>query len=263
MYRAFTKCLTRMMERSPASFKTFESITLQNSSVWALGNLIKDYSTNSGVRAKLSVSWMILALSYVLGFPTLMSAMTGYSGTSWLLPSPQWPPQPKATNYGSVPATSQPYIQTPDGSQVHWSSFRLVNYIIHDGWRVGLTGDYIVKAVSLDELCMVASVLYIHCLVPSICSMTLTDFQADPSNYWDSNICINDYPEYYISSPLPAYQKLTKKCLLTLAVSQCKFYPCRFRTTLCTIQLIQASFLKAVGLSKDSSSSVAAQCCHC
>jgi len=74
------------------------------------------------------------------------------------LPRPQWPPQPKVTNYGSVPATSQPYIQTPDGSQVHWSSFRLVNYIIHDGWRVGLTGDYIVKAVSRDELCMVASI---------------------------------------------------------------------------------------------------------
>ena len=72
-----------MMERSPVSFKTFESITLQDSSVWALANLIKDYSTNSGIRAKLSVSWMILALSYVLGFPTLMSAMTGYSGTSW------------------------------------------------------------------------------------------------------------------------------------------------------------------------------------
>lgn len=179
------------------------------------------------------------------------------------LPRPQRPPQPKATNYGSAPATSQPYIQTPDGSQVHWSSFRLVNYVIHDGWRVGLTGDYIVKAVSRDELGMVASILYIHCLVPSICSMTLTDFQADPSNYWDSNICINPEIEYYTSIPLPAYQELTKKCLLTLGVTQCKLYPCRFRTTICTIQLIQASFLKAVGLSKDSSSSVAAQCCHC
>jgi hypothetical protein len=73
-----------------------------------------------------------------------------------VLPRPQWPPQPTATNYGSVPATSQPYIQTPDGSQVQWSSFRFVNYIIHDGWRVGLTGDYIVEAVSMNELCMVA-----------------------------------------------------------------------------------------------------------
>jgi hypothetical protein len=252
-----------MMERSPVSFATFESVTLQNSSVWALVNLVKDYSTNSGVRAKLSVSWMILALTYVLGFPTLMSAMTGYSGTSWQLPRPNGLPQPKATNCGSVPATSQPYIQTPDGSQVQWSSFRLANYIIHDGWRVGLTGDYIVKAVSRDELCMVASLFYIHCSAPSICSMALTDFQADPSTYWDSNFCINGDPEYYTSSPLPLYQQLTKKCLLTLAVTQCKVYPCRFRTTLSTIQLIQTSFLKVVGLSKDSSSSVAAQCCHC
>jgi hypothetical protein len=69
------------MERSPVSLETFESVTLQNSSGRALVNLIKDYSTNGGARAKLSVSWMILSLSYVLGFPTLMSAMTGYSGT--------------------------------------------------------------------------------------------------------------------------------------------------------------------------------------
>jgi hypothetical protein len=166
MYRVFTKCLTRMMERSPVSFETFESVTLQNSSVLALVNLIKGYSTNSGARAKLSVSWMILALSYVLGFPTLMSAMTGYSGTYWHSQRPYGFPSPQATNCRPVLATSQPYIQTPDGNQVQWSSFRLVNYIIHDGWRVGLTGDYIVKAISRTELCMVAPI-YTRCLVPS------------------------------------------------------------------------------------------------
>jgi hypothetical protein len=85
---------------------------------------------------------------------------------------------------------------------------------------------------------MVASILYTHRLVPSICSMTLTDFQADPSDYWESNFCINVEPEYYTSSPMPVYQGLIKKCQLTVAVTQCKFYPYRFRTTLCTIQLI-------------------------
>lgn len=84
----------------------------------------------------------------------------------WHSQAPNGLPQPKVTNYGSAPATSQPYIQTPDGSQIHWSSFRLVNYIIHDGWRVGLTGDYIVKAVSRDELCMAASIL-LHPLLSS------------------------------------------------------------------------------------------------
>jgi hypothetical protein len=69
------------MESSPVSFDTFEAVALQGSSVQALVGLVKDYVTNRGIRAKLAVSWMILAISYVLLFPTLMSAMTGYSGT--------------------------------------------------------------------------------------------------------------------------------------------------------------------------------------
>jgi hypothetical protein len=83
-----------------------------------------------------------------------------------------------------------------------------------------------------------ASFFYIHCLVPSICSMALTDFQADPSNYWDSNFCFNGDPEFYYISPLPADQELVKKCQLTWALTQCKFCPRRFRSTLCMIQLI-------------------------
>ena len=83
MYRAFTKSLARQMERSSVSFGTFEAVALQGVSVRAWASLVEDYFTNSGVRAKLTVSWMIFALSYVLIFPTLMSAMTGYSGTYW------------------------------------------------------------------------------------------------------------------------------------------------------------------------------------
>jgi hypothetical protein len=93
---------------------------------------------------------MILAMSYVLIFPTLMSAMTGYSGTFWhegRLPKllTRW------LMFYSLLATSKPYIRAPDGSQVEWSSFRLVNFIIYDGWRVGLTGSYLVNAVSRYE----------------------------------------------------------------------------------------------------------------
>lgn len=137
------------MERSPVSFDTFEGVALQGSSVQALVGLIKDYVTNRGTRAKLAVSWMIFAMSYVLIFPTLMSAMTGYRGTSWHCGTLS-----KLKGVANVLpglATSKPYIQAPDGSQVEWSSFRLVNYIIYDGWRVGLTGSYPVNAVSRYE----------------------------------------------------------------------------------------------------------------
>lgn len=69
------------MERSAVSFGTFESITLRDSSLYSLVTLISDFRSNAGLRAKLSMSWIILASTYVLGFPTLMSAMSGYSGT--------------------------------------------------------------------------------------------------------------------------------------------------------------------------------------
>jgi hypothetical protein len=71
------------MERAPVSFDTFESVTLQGSSVQALVNRIRDYLTNRGTRAKLAVFGMILAMSFLLIFPTLMSAMTGYGGRPW------------------------------------------------------------------------------------------------------------------------------------------------------------------------------------
>ena len=145
MYRAFSKSLSRIMERSPVSFDTFEAVALQDSSVRAFVGLIKDYFTNRGTRTKLAASWMILAMSYVLMFPTLMSAMTGYSGMSWHCRTLS---KLKVTNVLLALATSNPYIRAPDGSQVEWSSFRLVNYIIYDGWRVGLTGSYLVNAVS-------------------------------------------------------------------------------------------------------------------
>ena len=55
------------------------------------------------------------------------------------------------TNVLLALAISKPYIRVPDDSQVEWSTFRLVNFIIHDGWRVGLTGSYLVNALSMDE----------------------------------------------------------------------------------------------------------------
>ena len=40
-------------------------------------------------------------------------------------------------------ARSSPYVQLPDGTQQPWTAFTTVIYIIHDAWRLGLTGDYI------------------------------------------------------------------------------------------------------------------------
>jgi hypothetical protein len=41
-------------------------------------------------------------------------------------------------------AQSSPYVQLPDSTQQPWTGFTTVIYIIHDAWRLGLNGDYII-----------------------------------------------------------------------------------------------------------------------
>jgi hypothetical protein len=81
-YSVFTKSLVRNMEQRPVSYGTFEAITFRNSTVVSLWLMLRDYATNGGGRAKAAIMWMIVASSYVLAFPTLMSAVTGYSSNS-------------------------------------------------------------------------------------------------------------------------------------------------------------------------------------
>lgn len=200
------------MERSAVSFDTFESVTLQGSSMRALVNLIRDYFTNRGLRAKLAVSWMILALSYVLVFPTLMSAMTGYSGTFWhggtLL-------ELIAANFRPALATTKAYIQAPDGSQVEWSSFRLINYIIYDGWRIGLTGSYLVTAVSRYESGNAS--LSLH---PLPLSNAIISCEAD--DYFKRTLRSRSTP---MSAPIMACSTEVPCCLVTPKMGRNVFLP--------------------------------------
>jgi hypothetical protein len=63
--------------------------------------------------------WIVFSTAFVISFPTLASAMTGYAGNS------------------------KAYVQDADGNLVPWgSTFSSVDFIIYDGWRINLTGNY-------------------------------------------------------------------------------------------------------------------------
>jgi hypothetical protein len=70
------------MEQRPVSYGTSEVTTFRNSTAGSLGLLIKDYVKNGDPRAKAAIIWMMIASLYVLVFPTLMSAVTGYAANS-------------------------------------------------------------------------------------------------------------------------------------------------------------------------------------
>ena len=107
-YKVYTMALLRLMERNPVSYGTFEAITLQDSSLSAIFQTSRDFFLNQGRRAKATVLWMTVSAAFAVAFPTMASAMTGYSST--------------------VEA-----VVTVDGTFIPFSDFQMVRYVIHGG----------------------------------------------------------------------------------------------------------------------------------
>ncbi len=113
-YKIVTKALSRSMENASVTYGTFVAITLQESSLSSLFKISRDYRSNKGARAKFEIVWVTLSLAFILAFPTLISAMSGYS------------------------SNSQAFVRVNNSTLVPWADFRLVRYVINDGHRIGL-----------------------------------------------------------------------------------------------------------------------------
>ena len=100
------------MESSPVSYGTFEAITLQNGSLTACLKLARDLLKNRTIQARATVIWMIISAIFVLAFPTIISAMTGYS------------------------VNIQSFVEVDNGNLVQYSNFTLIRYIVHDADRI-------------------------------------------------------------------------------------------------------------------------------
>lgn len=112
-YTVFTNALTRTMETSSVPHDTYKAITLQIDTAWGLFLLVKNLPRTGDRRAKGALIWTIVSASFVLLFPTWLSAMTGYV------------------------ADINPYVSLPDNTIVPISMFQPLIYTIHDGARLG------------------------------------------------------------------------------------------------------------------------------
>jgi hypothetical protein len=121
-YRIFSKYITAQMEITPISYGTFKTIFLdEGPSFWSTIGLMREFIWYRALDSKVAMTWMILSSSFVVLFPTLASAMTGYSGNS-------------------VPFVPDPQTE----NLLKWAEFNQLDYIVHDGNRIGLGDDYIV-----------------------------------------------------------------------------------------------------------------------
>lgn len=126
-YKVSTKSLTMSMEHHSIPIGTFEAITLQDSTVKALSKQIGNFLTIKDWRHQLRLSWIILSTLFVVAFPTLAGAMTGYA-----------------------PVTD-PFVQGPDGQLVPFASYLQVFYIVHDADRLGIASPLVLTNVPGDN----------------------------------------------------------------------------------------------------------------
>ena len=124
VYRVFRKSLLFSMERYPARYDTFVSMaytTTTPTALWVYCRDLKTWTTRRPrpVRWILTIYALVFSTAYVLAFPTMTSAMTGYQAESVAM-------VPLHSTYDCV---GQPLF--------NMSSLTQLLYSIRDGDRIG------------------------------------------------------------------------------------------------------------------------------
>lgn len=122
-YQVFTKALLQSAETSPVTYDTFCTIALRDVSLAGLFVLCRDAFYKRGLRTNLTLLWIVISASFVLIFPTLVGAMTGYS------------------------VNTQASVLARDGREItKFSELKPVQGIINDGSRIGLDESYFIPS---------------------------------------------------------------------------------------------------------------------
>lgn len=109
------------MESEPVTFDTFFTTHLEEAaSITSTAKMMRDFSKRRRLRSKVAMAFIIVTMLFVLAWPTLASSMTGYA-----------------------PA-EEAFVLDLQQNLVPMNKINTVAYVVHDGWRVNLTGDHLV-----------------------------------------------------------------------------------------------------------------------
>ncbi|KAI1089541.1 hypothetical protein F5B19DRAFT_364228 [Rostrohypoxylon terebratum] len=121
-WHAFSKYVTTSMEFAPVTYTVFFTVFLRREPcLYSTFSTARSFISCRGLRSKIAMVFMIWSMVLITAWPTIASAMTGYR-----------------TNRESL-------VFDYKGHYIPFKEFQPIAYIIHDGWRVNLTGDYIVS----------------------------------------------------------------------------------------------------------------------
>lgn len=127
-WKAFSVHVRLSMEHQPITYRTFWTIFMQREVTFrSFVRMLRDFTSRRGLRSKVAMIFIIVTMIFLMAFPTLVSAMTGYTGYS------------------------EAVVKLDDGFQVPFSDFEQFYYIVHDGDRANLTTEY--KVFSQFDAC--------------------------------------------------------------------------------------------------------------
>jgi hypothetical protein len=126
-YRVSYGYLSMAMHEAPVSYATYESLAFVPPTVARTARLAGDLLTNRGWRARLIMAWIVASSLFVIGFSSLVTAMSGYS-----------------SNTDAV---------MPDhlGQTVDWPDYEVVQFTINDAWRIGEPGPV---SITVGQTCV-------------------------------------------------------------------------------------------------------------
>ncbi|KAI6083072.1 hypothetical protein F4821DRAFT_245572 [Hypoxylon rubiginosum] len=117
-WHVFSHYVTTSMDHSPVTYRTFWVVFLhQEPTFFSIWHLLRDFISFRRLSSIVAMVFMIMTMIFVLVFPTLASAMTGYT------------PVTKA------------FIQNDGERLIPFSDFKVLAYVIHDGYRINMTTD--------------------------------------------------------------------------------------------------------------------------
>lgn len=142
-WRVFNEWLVWYAECGSVGWRLYAGVAFETTSLSTLGVLGKESVNESigGKRRKRFIRWltmmcMFLSTFYVLSFPTLMAAMTGYI------------------------AKSEAYVEDYDGNLIGFGRVDAVQYIVNDATRIGYARPLIVGQADDDLASAVRQCMY-------------------------------------------------------------------------------------------------------
>lgn len=174
-WRAFSLHIQAEMEDvecRPLTYDTFWIFFMAREVEFTtLTRLFHDLIIRRRFKSNVVMTFIFLFMLFIMAWPTIAGAMTGYD------------------------SNNTAFVNMTDGTQVQFSDFEPVLYIIHDGKRVNLTDDYIIPYWNNTSMSQMFS-----CLRRTLAQIVRTKPRAGHDPVWSTWGYVSyDYCSGYIS----------------------------------------------------------------